>query len=160
MKEFILRKNLWTLDFITSIIYALCHGYFYILLTDNPEWYEKRVLIYGVLTYIFTFVLALCLRKRFVWLPSWAWLGIFGALIRILFLQLLHFPRLLDWHIKYSSSFCNGIYEIISDEFNIITLNWVIWAIAGLLCIFTVRVIAYLFQTIYISYYKSTAKIK
>lgn len=155
MKEFLFRKNLWTLDFLTSIIYAFCHGYFFISMTDDPEWYEKRVLIYGVLTYAFTFVLALNLRKRFGWIPSWAWLGIFGALIRILFLQLTSFHRELEYQLKYSSSFWEGVYKIISDELIIITLHWIIWAIAGLFCIFTVRIIAYLFQTLYISYNKS-----
>ncbi len=155
MKDFLFRKNLWMMDFITSIIYAFCFSCFLISMTDNPEWDEERVLIYGVLPYVFTFFLALYLRKKIVWLPSWAWLGIFGALIRILFLKLISFHKEIEHQLKYSSSFLNRFSSIITYYFISITVHWIVWAVVGLLCIFTVRLVAYLFRSIYISYDKN-----
>jgi hypothetical protein len=155
MKEFILRKNLWMMDFITSIIYAFCFSCFLISMTDNPEWDVKRLLIYGVLPFVFTFFLALCLRKKIVWLPSWAWLGIFGGLIRILFIKLITVHKAIEYELKYSSSFLDGFFDIISYDFMTIILHWIVWSVVGLLCIFTVRLVAYLFRSIYISYNKN-----
>lgn len=154
MKEFLFRKNLWTIDFITSIIYALCHGYFFNLIIDNPEWYEIRILIYGVSAYVFTFFLALYLQKKVVWLPSWAWLGIFGTLIHVLFLKLTTFHREIDYQLKYSSSFLEAVSKIIFYLFSSIMLRWIVWAILVLICIFTVRFFMYLFFANYISYNK------
>lgn len=154
MREFILKKNLWTLDFITSIIFAIYFGYRINLIDDSPAYYEQRDLIIGVLAYIITFVLALYLQKKIVWLPSWAWLSMFGALIRILFLTLLDLPQLVEYKLKYSPSFWTGTFDLISDLFIGITFNWISWAIAGLFCIFTVRIITYLFQTIILLFVK------
>ena len=147
MREFVLKKNLWTLDFITSIIFAILFGYGINLIADSPAYYEQRDLIIGVLAYIIAFIIAFYLQKKIVWLPSWAWLGIFGAFIRILLLMVLHLPQLVEHRLKYSHSFTKGFLDIISDLLIAIAFNWILWGLVGLMCIFTARIIIFLFQT-------------
>lgn len=154
MKEFLFRKNLWTLDFITSIIFAIGFGYCINYISDNTEDSEKADLIVGILAYILTFALALGAQKRYGKLPSWAWLGVFGALLRIVILMLLHLPQLVQYELKYSPSFSIAVRDIFHDLFMGITFNWIVWGILCLLCIFTVRIVAYIFRSLYLQFEK------
>ncbi len=135
MINFLFKKNLWTLDLIISIGFSLFSGYILLRdsLTGEPNW---EAILYGTLAYIFTFTLAISLQRKISWLRSWIWLGIIGALIRIIFLQLIHFPKLLEYHQRYSPNILGAIKKISSDILIGTTFNWAFWAISGLTFIF------------------------
>jgi hypothetical protein len=138
MKEFIFRKNLWILDFIVSMTFAVGYGYCFYLISDNAEWSKKIDLLFGALAYAVTFVSAFVLRKRYAGIPSWAWLGVFAALLRVLILESIWLPV----HLNYP----RGHFVMVYDLFVGTAVNWIFWAIPCLLCIFSVRTVAYLFR--------------
>ena len=127
MKEFLFKKNLWILDLIASISFIFIFGFLLLRdsVTGKPNWAS---ILYGVLSYFLTFILAIILQRKIFWLPSWIWLGIFGALIRIVFLEIICFP--ICWS---------------SDILKVVAFNWVFWAIPCLIAIFAVRFLAYVY---------------
>jgi hypothetical protein len=155
MKEFLFRKNLWMLDFTTSIFFALLLDYYFILTSWSIQKSANSRLIYVAIAYVITFVLAIFLSKRFTWVPSWAWMGIMGALIRILLYVPMSLHKTIPYHIRFSTSFLKGAWEVISYTFILTTFQWITWGIFVLIGIFTVRFIVYLFRSIYISYDKN-----
>lgn len=155
MKDFLFRKNLWMLDFTTSIFFALCLDYYFVVTSWGIRKSATSRLIYVAITYVITFILAIFLQKRFTWVPSWAWMGIMGGLIRILVWVPMSLHSTIVYQIRFSESFLKGTWETISYTFILITFNWVTWGIFVLMGIFTIRFIAYLFRSIYISYDKN-----
>lgn len=140
MVKFLFQRNLWILDFITSIFFVVCLGY--IVNTDsdlgnpNSKTHWEKIL-YEVSAYVITFVLAVILQKNIAWMRSWVWLGIIGALVRILMLEIIDFS-----FVSYSHKFLE------------VTINWIFYAVIGLICIFGVRCLSYIVLAIYNLYYK------
>lgn len=142
--DFLFKKNLWVLDLITVISFSLFFGYKLLKdsLTGEPKWTQ---ILYGTLAYLFTFILAISLQNKIPWLRSWAWLGIIGALIRIIFLQIMHFPKQWEYYQKFSANNLEAVSKISSDILKAVAFNWLFWAVIGLICIFVVRFLAYIF---------------
>lgn len=150
MKDFLFSKNLWVLDLLVCLLMAYVVGYGSTVAMDDPAEHERLFLIRGILAYLFAFVLGLVLQRftGLSWIPSWVWLGIGGALARILFLQIFSFNSLVAYHFDFSSAVYTAILNIGYDVFIITTFNWFVWGMTGLISIFTARFLAYWFLVI------------
>lgn len=129
--SFLFRKNLWTLDFITTICFAAYVAYRVntgSLIGEKTHW--DRVFI-EVLAYVVTFFLAFIWQKQYSWMRSWFWLAVIGALLRTLFITAVAFD--------------GSLYELLIA----VLVNWIIFSVIGLICIFGARVLAYPFWTLY-----------
>lgn len=142
MIDFLFKKDLWILDLIISLIFNVFIGYFLFRdsMTGERDWI---IILYGTTAYFITFVLAFYLQKKSMWIRSWMWLGIVGALARSVLLQAIYFPKLLDYYQRISSNI--SIEEISFDILKTIAFNWIFFAIIGLIFIFTARLLLYLF---------------
>lgn len=144
MIKFLFKKDLWILDLLASISFSLVFGYKLLKnsLTGEPKWAD---ISYGTAAYIFTFILAVSLQRKITWLRSWSWLGIIGALFRIIFLQILYLPKQLDHFRQFSTNFSETIMKITSDILIVTIFNWIFWAVFGLVFIFSARFLMYVF---------------
>ena len=143
MKDFLFKKNLWMLDSITSISFSFVFGFLILKdsVTGKPRW---AGILFGTLTYFLTFILAIILQKKISWLPSWAWLGVFGALFRIVSSIIIYSPRSWNYYQKFSASHVEAIQEFTLDILKGTVFNWLGWAIPCLIAIFAVRFFAYI----------------
>ena len=133
--NFLFQKNLWTLDFITTICFATYVGYKVntgSLIGINEETRWNRVFL-EVLAYVFTFFLAFILQRQYPWMRSWFWLAVVGALLRILFITAVDFR--------------GSLHDLIVG----VIFNWIFCSVIGLICIFGVRFLAYPFWFFYTS---------
>lgn len=131
MMKFIFQKNIWLLDFITTMCFATFVAYIVNADSDlgnpNSKTHWNKI-AFEVSTYIITFVFGFALQKKVTWLPSWFWLAVVGAYMRILLLEII-------------SSHSDSFYKL----FITISINWIFSAVIGLVCIFTMRFFAYFF---------------
>ena len=134
--NFLFKKNLWILDFITTICFATYIGYRVntgSIIGPDQRTHWDRVFI-EVLAYVFTFFLALILQRQYLWMQkmrSWFWLAVVGALLRILFMIAVDFR--------------GPLFDLIPA----ISFNWIFCSMIGLICIFGVRLLAYPFWAFY-----------
>ena len=144
MKDFLFKKNLWVLDLITSMSFSFVFGFLLLRdsLTGKPRWAS---VLFGTLTYFLTFILSISLQRKISWLPSWAWLGVFGALFRIVFSIIIYSSRSWNYYREFSANNLEAIQKFSLDILKGTAFNWFFWAIPCLIAIFAVRFLAYIY---------------
>lgn len=144
MINFLFKKDLWILDLITSLSFSVFFGYLILVdsVTKARNW--KDILI-GTAAYGVTFVLALFLQKKLPSVRSWMWMGIVGALVRIIFLNVIYFSKIWDYNLRFSPSLFEAVTKTLLDFLQITLFNWIFWAIGGLAVIFAARFLFFVF---------------
>ena len=133
------------LDLFSSLVFALCMSAFIQIGADSGQKHLDRILyamFLGVVSYLATFILAICLRKKLKFIRSWAWMGIGGALVDILRVQLVALPVLWDYHQRFLPT-THIARDVISEMLYLVVVNWIGWALLGCASIFAIRFIAY-----------------
>jgi len=134
IRDFIFKKDLWILDFVSCICFALAMGAFVQYGADSGQIYSDKILftmLRAGASYLGTFIVAFPLRNRLKSIRSWAWIGIGGALVQII-VRLISSPSLWSY------------YQTNGEVVSVVIANWILWAILGCFCIFFIRLIAYL----------------
>ena len=151
MQEFLFRKDLWSLDFVSSMVFALCMSAFVQHWSDSGQYHFDRILfavLVGESSYLMTFILALPLRKKVTWVRSWAWMGITGALIQIIVRALIAFPDMLNYFQRFYPTFSDAVKDLLSSLVIGLVSNWVLWAILGSTFILSVRFCVYSLRSV------------
>ena len=87
MKEFILNKNLWLLDLVTSVVFSAVISYTFQYGADSGQLRPEKLVpatTVGGASYLLAYIIACLFRNRFLTVPSWVWLGVGGSLILVL----------------------------------------------------------------------------
>lgn len=146
MREFLFEKDMWLLDFLSSVTFALCMTGFVQIGGDSGERHLDRILyamLLGLLSYLATFVLAFSLRKMITSIRSWVWMGIGGAFVEILRRNIATFPSFWDYHRRFSPPEFLSIQNVLSVKLSSLLVNWIFWGLLGCLFILAVRLSVY-----------------
>ena len=146
MREFILKKDLWTLDLFSSIVFALAMCALVQIGGDSGEVRRGRILFsmfLGFAMYIATFVTALLLRKSLPFFRSWMWMGIIATLFYLVTSHVIYLPSNWNYFILTSPTVSLALKNALLDTLASILMNWIVWTILACGCIFIARFIAY-----------------
>jgi hypothetical protein len=148
MRDFLLKKDLWTLDLVSSVLFGL--GFSYLQRTVGRIINEITLdrILFGMLlalvSYLATFVVALFLRKRLQFLRSWMWMGIVGTLVFLVISQLVYFyPRNWEYFKLTSDTTSMAVQNALLDTSVSTLIGWIILTPFACVCIFAMRFIAY-----------------
>jgi hypothetical protein len=149
MREYLLQKDLWTLDLISSVLFATSMGAFVQYGADSGGIYVDRILFamfLGFASYAGTFGFAFLLRNKIRFIRSWAWMGIGGALVHVIVQILVYLPKTWNYYQQFFPT--TALRDVLAKEASSILPIWIVWAIPGCICIFTTRLVAYSFKLI------------
>lgn len=154
MRDFLLRKDLWALDFLAAVVFGL--GVAYWIRTswrviDEVTW--DRILFEMLLAlagYSATFVVALCLRRKLKF-PSWVWMGLVGALAYLALRRVVYFyPKDWKYHKLTSETTSEAIRNALLDGTESVITLWLFLIPFACLFIFAMRFVVYTFRTRYV----------
>jgi len=146
MREFLFKRDLWTLDFTTSAIFGLCLGLAVEYFAESGEKHFERLLssaIVGLGSYFLALILGWQLRTRLSFIRSWQWLAIFGAFTHIILRAGLALPIIWSYS-KGFSKFSDLLEMLVAHLLLGILINWTVWACVGCAVILIVRFVVFL----------------
>lgn len=149
IREYLFRKDLWTLDLISSVLFALSMGAFVQYGADSGGIYVDKIffaIFLAFASYVGTFGLALLLRNKIRFVRSWAWMGIGGALVHVIVQTLVYLPTTWSYHQRFFPE--TAVKDVLDWASSGILLIWPFWAIPGCIFIFTTRLAIYALKLI------------
>lgn len=159
--RFLFRKNLWTLDLLSAVGVGLLLGYLVMSDSDAGNKYAKTdwaAIFFGVLSYVIVFIPAVNLQKKISWMPSWAWMGIVGVLLQVIFIVLIGSRRTWEWKQQDWSTNSEAVLAFIPELARSVAIGWLAWGLFALTLIFTMRFLAFVVLAIYNLFQKRNAR--
>ena len=133
------EPSLW--DLLMSLIFATCLSAFVQIGADSGEKNVDHIVLavfLGLFSYLLAYVIALLLPNSMPMAGTWWWLAIFGALIH----TALRGLRIYGDFTLYDDSLMSPGKYFLSKVLPWFILNWLAWAVLGIVFIYVCRVVA------------------